>query len=153
MKYKVEDELLIEITAVNYLKSQLEVYKKMKADVLRGLTPQPIESVDYSKWRVDGGVVKVIEDEINKLIEAQQNIIALEKLIQIKSDLLDKKSNCIKEVLTEREKIIYDRTFIKGETCEDVAFDMEIADRTVQRDRASIIAKIHKIQDKIQQII
>jgi len=153
MKYKVEDELLIEITAVNYLKSQLEVYKKMKVDVLRGLTPQPIESVDYSKWRVDGGVVKVIEDEINKLIEAQQNIIALEKLIQIKSDLLDKKSNCIKEVLTEREKIIYDRTFIKGETCEDVAFDMEIADRTVQRDRASIIAKIHKIQDKIQQII
>ena len=153
MKYKVEDELLIEITAVNYLKSQLEVYKKMKSDVLRGLTPQPIESVDYSKWRVDGGVIKVIEDEINKLIEAQQNIIALEKLIQIKSDLLDKKSNCIKEVLTEREKIIYDRTFIKGETCEDVAFDMEIADRTVQRDRASIIAKIHKIQDKIQQII
>ena len=152
MKYKVEDELLIEITALNYLKSQLEEYKKIKADVLRGMTPQPLESVDYSKWKVDGGIVKVIEEEINKLIEAQQNIQALEKVIQIKSDLLDKKSQCIKEVLTEREKIVYDRTFIKGETCEDVAYDMEIADRTVQRDRASIMAKIHKIQDKITKI-
>ena len=152
MKYKVEDELLIEITALNYLKSQLEEYKKIKADVLRGMTPQPLESVDYSKWKVDGGVVKVIEEEINKLIEAQQNIQALEKVIQIKSDLLDKKSQCIKEVLNDRERQVYERTFLKGETCEYTAFELNCGIRTIMRDRASIMAKIHKIQDKITQI-
>lgn len=152
MKYKVEDELLIEITALNYLKSQLEEYKKIKADVLRGMTPQPLESVDYSKWKVDGGIVKVIEEEINKLIEAQQNIQALEKVIQIKSDLLDKKSQCIKEVLNERERQVYEHTFLKGETNEYTAFELNCGLRTIERDRAIIIAKIRKIQDKICQI-
>ena len=152
MKYKVEDELLIEITALNYLKSQLEEYKKIKADVLRGMTPQPLESVDYSKWKVDGGVIKVIEEEINKLIEAQQNIQALEKVIQIKQNLLDKKSECIKDVLNDRERQVYERTFLKGETCEYVAFELNCCYRTIMRDRASIMAKIHKIQDKIAKI-
>lgn len=152
MKYKVEDELLIEITALNYLKSQLEEYKKIKADVLRGMTPQPIESVDYSKWKVDGGVIKVIEEEINKLIEAQQNIKALEVVIGIKSELLEKKSNCIKEVLNERERQVYEYTFLKGETCEDTANELNCGVRTVQRDRAVIVSKMRKIQDKICQI-
>ena len=152
MKYKVEDELLTEIKALDYMKQQLELYKKMKADVLRGMTPQPIESVDYSKWKVDGGCVKVIEEEINKLIHAQQNILALEELIKIKSELLDQKSNFIKEVLSERERQVYERTFLKGETCEYTAFELNCGLRTIMRDRASIIAKMRKLEAEICKI-
>lgn len=152
MKYKVEDELLTEITALNYLKQQLEVYKKIKTDVLKGMTPKPIESVDYEKWRVDGGAVKVLEEEINKLIEAQQNITAFEMVIQAKEKILDLKSQCIKEVLSERERQVYERTFLKGESCEYTAYDLNCGVRTIQRDRAVIISKMRKIQDKISQI-
>ena len=149
MKYKVEDELITEIKALDYLKQQLELYKKMKADVLRGMTPQPLESVDYSKWKVDGGCVKVIEEEINKLIHAQQNIIALEELIKIKSEFLDQKANFIKGVLNDRERKVFERTFLNGETCEYTAFELNCGVRTIQRDRAIIISKMRKIQGEM----
>jgi len=152
MKYKIEDELLYEITTLKYLQSELEEYKKIKQDTLRSMIPQDVGSVDYEKWRVDGGVSTTIEQELNKLITTQQNIIALESIIRLKSEIIDKKSNCIKEVLTERERLIYDKTFIEGKTCDDVAYQLNLNSRTIQRDRASIISKIRKIETKIAKI-
>ena len=61
-------------------------------------------------------------------------------------------ANFIKEVLSERERQVYERTFLKGETCEYTAFELNCGLRTIMRDRASIIAKMRKLEAEICKI-
>ena len=152
MKYKVEDELLYEIATLHYLEAQLEEQKALKNQILRSMQPKDLKGVDYSIEHVKGGIIKSVEQEINELIQANEKIKAMEQLQIAMQNALEKKSNCIKELLTKREKEVYDRTFINGETCEDVAFSMNISVRTIHNDRAMIVSKIRKLKEKIADI-
>lgn len=152
MKYKVEDELLYEIATLHFLEAQLDELQISKTKLLRNMQPKDIKGVDYSIEHVKGGVIKSVEQEINELIQINSKIQALTELQDSMNSILIKKSNCIKELLTKREKEVYERTFLNGETCEDVAYTMNLSERTIQRDRAVIIYKIRKLKDKITKI-
>ena len=152
MKYKVEDELLYEIATLHYLEAQIEEQRIIKNKILRNMQPKDITGVDYSIEHVKGGIIKSVEQEINELITTNEKLMAMEQLKEAMNDALNKKSNCIKELLTKREKEVYERTFIKGETCEDVAYSMNISVRTIHNDRAMIVCKIRKLKEKIADI-
>ena len=112
MKYKVEDELLYEIATLHYLEAQIEEQRIIKNKILRNMQPKDITGVDYSIEHVKGGIIKSVEQEINELITTNEKLMAMEQLQIAMQNALEKKSNCIKELLTKREKEVYDRTFI-----------------------------------------
>lgn len=151
-KYKIENELIEELATLHYVEAQLEEYKKEREKILKSMQPKELKGIDYSKEVVDGGMVIPIEKEINSLIHTNANIMALEQLLNTMNECIHKKSECIKEILTERERIVFQKTFIDGVSCDDLAYELQITSRTIQRDRAVIIAKMRRLKTKIDEI-
>lgn len=152
MKYKIEEELLEEVSSLKYVKIQLDQYKVYRERLLQSMQPKDLKGIDYSKLIVDGGMIKSTEQEFNELIQTNQCITALEQIQNTLEEILTKKCGCIKDLLTERERIVFQRTFIDGITCEDLGEELGISDRTIRRDRALIIAKIRKLRTKVEDI-
>lgn len=154
MKERIELRLLYELSAIKIIKAEIEKYKLDRTNILKELNnSKEVGSVDYSKWKVDGnGKQKPLQDSMRDLLTTNQNIINLENLLNILEETAEKKKECIMSVLTEREKIIFEYSFIQNRTNEDIANMLGFSYQTISRDRKEVIRKIKNISTQIMQI-
>lgn len=154
MKERIEMRLLYELSAIKIVKAEIEKYKQDREHLLIELNDsKDVGSVDYEKWKVDGnGKQTPLELQMKELINTNANIMALENLINILEATAEKKKECVMSVLTEREKIIFQYSFIENRTSEDIADMLGISYQTISRDRKEVIRKIKEISSQIMQI-
>lgn len=154
MKERIELDLLYELASIKTIKAEIDKYKVNREHILKELNnSSDVKSVDYTKWKVDGnGKQTPLQIQMQELIHTNSNIMALENLLDILEQTANKKKECIMSVLTEREKIIFQYSFIENRTSEDIADMLGISYQTISRDRKEVIRKIKAIKDKILQI-
>ena len=154
MKERIEMRLLYELSAIKIVKAEIEKYKQDREHLLIELNDsKDVGSVDYGKWKVDGnGKQTPLEIQMKELINTNANIMALENLINILEATAEKKKECVMSVLTEREKIIFQYSFIENRTSEDISEMLGISYQTISRDRKEVIRKIKAISSQIMQI-
>ncbi len=152
MKSKLDIDLLYELASINIVEAELKKEKNLLQDKLKLLEPKPVNAVDYSKEKVQGGITHTTEEILQSIVVSNAEIFRLEKLLNIYKDTLDKKNKAICSVLTDREEYIYNETFIKGRSCEVVAEELGFEMKTVIRDRKEIIKKINGIKQNIREI-
>ena len=154
MKERIEMRLLYELSAIKIVKAEIEKYKQDREHLLMDLNDnKDVGSVDYEKWKVDGnGKQTPLQQQMKELINTNANIMALENLINILEATAEKKKECIMSVLTEREKIVFDYSFIQNKSTYDIADMLGISEKTIYRDRKEVIRKIKTISSQIMQI-
>lgn len=153
-KNRYEMEVLYELYSVKYVKAEIDKYKEIRTKILKELNPSSeLGSVDYSKWKVDGnGNQTPLEIQMKHLIETNANIFGLEQLLNILEETAKKKKECIESVLTDREKLIFQKSFIDDMTNEDICLEYGISLRTITRDRQEIIRKMSTMKGIIEKI-
>lgn len=150
MRYKLDMDILYELASINLVEIELQ---KLKADRERELerqSPKKLNGIDYSKERVQGGIVESEEEQIIKIQNLTLNIALKEQLLNDYKTTLDEKKKEINNVLTERQRYIFEETFIKGRTCEDVAEELGTEIKVVLRERKKIMEAINKIKERIR---
>jgi len=152
MKYKLDMSLLNELASISFVEAELEKEKQLLKKKVDLLAPKPVDAVDYSKEKVQGGITHTTEDVLQSIVESNAEIFRLEQLLNIYKDSLNKKNEAICSVLTERQKYIYNETFIKGRTCDSVANDLDLERMTILRERGEIVKKINAIKQNISSI-
>ena len=152
MKYKVDMNLLYELASINIVEAELEKLKRMREKELYKMMPKEVGSVDYEKERVQGGIIESEEQQILNIQCLTAQILQQEQILNIYKETLEKKNEAIYSILTDRQKYIYDETFIKGRTCEDVSYDLNVDRITIIRERGEIVKKINAIKSKINTI-
>lgn len=153
-KERYELDVLYELYSIRYVKLEIDKFKAIRTNILKELNPsRDVGAVDYSKWKVDGnGNQTPIQETMKRLLETNQNIIALEELLNILEETTEKKKECIMSTLTEREKLIFQKSFIENMTSEDISFEYGIGVRTISRDRKEVIRKISTMKSIIENI-
>lgn len=153
-KNRYEMEVLYELYSIKYVKTEIDKCKEIRTKILKELNPSSeLGSVDYSKWKVDGnGNQTPLELQMKQLIETNANIFGLEQLLNILGETANKKKECIESVLTDREKLIFQKSFIDDLTNEDISLEYGISLRTITRDRKEIIRKMSTMKGIIEKI-
>lgn len=152
MKNKIEMDLLYELASINIVEAELTKLKRMREKELIRQAPKPVGSVDYEREKVQGGIIESEEQQIFNIQCLTAQIIQQEQLLNIYQDTLTQKKEQINSVLTERQQYIFEETFIKGKSCECVAYELGYDISTIFRERKAIIEKINKIKDSIKTI-
>ena len=152
MKYKLDMSLLNELASISIVEAELEKEKKLLNDKIDLLSPKPVSAVDYSKEKVQGGITHTTEEVLQGIVESRAEIFRLEKLLNIYKECLDKKQQAINSKLTERQRYIFNETFIKGRTCEAISYELELDYRTITRERGEIVKKINEIRAEINKV-
>lgn len=152
MKSKLDIDLLYELASINIVEAELKKEKDLLKKKVDLLAPKPVNAVDYSKEKVQGGITHSNEEILQSIVQSNAEIFRLEQLLNIYKDTLDKKNKAICSVLTDREEYIYNETFIKGRSCDSVADELGFEIKTVIRDRKEIVKKINGIKQNIREI-
>ena len=152
MKYKLDMSLLNELASISIVEAELEKEKKLLNDKIDLLSPKPVSAVDYSKEKVQGGITHTTEEVLQGIVESRAEIFRLEKLLNIYKECLDKKQQAINSKLTERQRYIFNETFIKGRTCEAISYELDLDYRTITRERGEIVKKINEIRAEINKV-
>ena len=152
MKYKLDMSLLNELASISIVEAELEKEKKLLNDKIDLLSPKPVSAVDYSKEKVQGGITHTTEEVLQGIVESRAEIFRLEKLLNIYNECLERKKSAINTILTERQRYIFNETFIKGRTCEAITNELDIDYRTIIRERAEVVKKINGIKSEIYRI-
>ena len=152
MKYKVDMNLLYELASINLIEAEITKLKRMREKELYKMMPKELGSVDYEKERVQGGIIESEEQQILNIQCLTAQILQQEQILNIYKETLEKKNEAIYSILTDRQRYIYDETFIKGRTCDDLSIEMGLDYRTITRERGEIVKKINTIKGKINTI-
>lgn len=152
MKHRLDTSLLYEIASINIVEAEIKKLKRLRETELFKMQPKEVGSVDYEKEKVQGGMIESEEQQILNIQSLTAQILQQEQLLNIYNDTLQKKNEAICSVLTERERIVYLETFIKGRSCETVANELGYEPLTIIRDRKAIMEKINSIKANIRQI-
>ena len=152
MKYKLDMNLLYELASINVIEAEILKLKRLREKELYKMMPKELGSVDYEKERVQGGIIESEEQQILNIQCLTSQIAQQEQILNIYKETLEKKNEAIYSILTDRQRYIYDETFIKGRTCDDVSYELGIERITVIRERGEIIKKINTIKSKINTI-
>lgn len=152
MKNKIEMDLLYEIASINIVEAEITKLKRMREKELIRQAPKPVGSVDYEREKVMGGIIESEEKQIFNIQCLTAQIMQREQLLNIYQDTLTQKKEQINSVLTERQQYIFEETFIKGKSCECVAYELGYDISTIFRERKAIIEKINKIKEAIKDI-
>ena len=152
MKYKLDKNLLYELASISIVEADLEKEKELLNEKIDLLAPQQVSGVDYSKEKTQGGITHTTEDILKSIVESRAEIFKLEQLLNIYNRCLEKKRNAINSVLTERQRYIFNETFIKGRTCEAVSYELNIEQRTITRERGEIVRAINRLRAELNGI-
>lgn len=152
MKYKIEKDLLYELASINIYEIELNRLKLLRQRELIRQAPKEVSGVDYSKEVVQGGLIESEEQQIFNIQCLTAQIFQTEQLINDYKSTLGLKVEQINSVLTERQRYIFEETFIKGRTCEDVANELGVEIKAVIRERKRIVEAISRIKETIKTI-
>ena len=152
MKYKLDKNLLYELASISIVEAELEKEKELLNKKIDLLAPQQVSGVDYSKEKTQGGITHTTEDVLKSIVESRAEIFRLEQLLNIYNRCLEKKRNAINSVLTDRQRYIFNETFIKGRTCEAVSYELNIEPRTITRERGEIVRAINHLRAELNGI-
>lgn len=152
MKYKIDMNLLYELASINIVEAEISKLKRLREKELYKMMPKEIGSVDYEKERVQGGIIESEEQQILNIQCLTAQILQQEQILNIYKETLEKKNEAIYSILTERQRYIYDETFIKGRTCEELSAELDLDYRTITRERGEIVKKINTIKGMINNI-
>ena len=151
-RYKIDMDLLYELASINIVEAELERLKRDRQRELQKQAPKEVSGIAYDKERVQGGIIESEEQQIFNIQCLTAQIIQKEQLLNDYKSTLDLKVEQINSVLTERQRYIFEETFIKGRSCEDVAYELQRDVITIIRERKEINNKINKIKCNIKQI-
>lgn len=151
-RYKIDMDLLYELASINIVEAELERLKRDRQRELQKQAPKEVSGIAYDKERVQGGIIESEEQQIFNIHCLTAQIIQKEQLLNDYKLTLDSKIKQINSVLTERQRYIFEETFIKGRTCEEVANELQRDLITILRERKEIMTKINKIKCNIAQI-
>ena len=152
MKYMIEKDLLYELASINIYEIELNRLKLLRQRELIRQAPKEVSGVDYSKEVVQGGLIESEEQQIFNIQCLTAQIFQTEQLINDYKSTLGLKVEQINSVLTERQRYIFEETFIKGRTCEDVANELGVEIKAVIRERKRIVEAISRIKETIKTI-
>ena len=152
MKYKLDMNLLYELASINIVEAEIQKLKRLREKELYKMQPKDVGSVDYEKEKVQGGIIESEEQQIINIQCLTAQITQQEQLLNIYKDTLEEKKNAINSILNERQRYVFEETFLNGRTCEDVADELGIDYRTLIRERGEIVKKINTIKCKISEL-
>ena len=152
MKYKLDMNLLYELASINIVEAEIQKLKRLREKELYKMQPKDVGSVDYVKEKVQGGIIESEEQQIINIQCLTAQITQQEQLLNIYKDTLEEKKNAINSILNERQRYVFEETFLNGRTCEDVADELGIDYRTLIRERGEIVKKINTIKCKISEL-
>ena len=147
-RYKIDMDLLYELASINIVEAELERLKRDRQRELQKQAPKEVSGIAYDKERVQGGIIESEEQQIYNIQCLTAQIVQKEQLLNDYKNTLDLKVEQINSVLTERQRYIFEETFIKGRSCEEVAYELQKDVITIIRERKEIITKINKINDR-----
>lgn len=151
-KYKLDTSILYELVSINLISVELNKLKLEREKEIQRQGSKKLSGIDYSKERVMGGLIESEEQQILTIQHLTQNIVYYEQMLNENKEALKQKKELIYSILTERQRYIFEETFIKGRTCESVADDLNVEITTILRERKCIVKAIQRIKDNIQRI-